>query len=139
MNLSFLVSSAFTEGFYNKPRIDEELLFEHSEGLIALSACLAGYIPQQISAGNFEEAENYALLMRDIFGPDGFYLEIQDHRIEEQAAVNSALADISEKTGIPLVCTNDVHYLEKKEAYTQAMLTCIQTGNVISDGRPLGF
>ncbi|MBE6640817.1 MAG: DNA polymerase III subunit alpha [Ruminococcaceae bacterium] len=138
-NLCRIVSDAYVEGFYTKPRTDIEMLRKYSGGLIALSACLAGYIPQQISAGNFEEAENYALLMRDIFGPDGFYLEIQDHRIEEQAAVNSALADISEKTGIPLVCTNDVHYLEKKDAYTQAILTCIQTGNVISDGRPLGF
>ncbi len=138
-NLCRIVSGAYTEGFYAKPRTDLETLKKYSGGLIALSACLAGYIPQQITAGNFEEAEKYALLMRDIFGPDSFYLELQDHRIEEQAAVNSALADISEKTGIPLVCTNDVHYLEKKDAYTQAILTCIQTGNTISDGRPLGF
>ncbi|MBQ7010907.1 MAG: DNA polymerase III subunit alpha [Clostridia bacterium] len=138
-NLCRIVSDAYTEGFYSKPRTDLEMLKKYNEGLIALSACLAGYIPTQITAGNFEEAERYALLMRDIYGPDGFYLEIQDHRIEEQAAVNSAIADISAKTGIPLVCTNDVHYLERKDAYTQAILTCIQTGNVISDGRPLGF
>ncbi|MBR6742668.1 MAG: DNA polymerase III subunit alpha [Clostridia bacterium] len=138
-NLCRIVSDAFTVGFYSKPRTDLETLQKYSGGLIALSACLAGYIPTQISAGNFDEAEKYALTLNNIFGQGNFYLELQDHRLEEQAAVNSAIADISAKTGIPLVCTNDVHYLEKRDAFTQSILTCIQTGNVISDGRPLGF
>ena len=138
-NLCRIVSDAFTVGFYSKPRTDLETLKKYSGGLIALSACLAGYIPTQISAGNFEEAEKHAIALNSIFGQGNFYLELQDHRLEEQVAVNSALADISKKTGIPLVCTNDVHYLERRDAFTQSILTCIQTGNVISDGRPLGF
>ena len=138
-NLCRIVSDAFTVGFYSKPRTDLETLKKYSGGLIALSACLAGYIPTQISAGNFEEAEKHARLLQGIFGAGNFYLELQDHKLEEQVAVNSAIADISEKTGIPLVCTNDVHYLEKRDSFAQSILTCIQTGNVISDGRPLGF
>lgn len=138
-NLCRIVSDAYSVGFYSKPRTDLEMLREHSAGLIALSACLAGYIPRQITAGNYTEAERYALLLREIFGKDNFFLELQDHRLEEQAAVNSALRDLSHRTGIPLVATNDVHYLEKKDAYTQRILTCIQTSTVITDGSPLGF
>ncbi len=138
-NLIKMVSLGFTEGFYSKPRIDMELLRAHSEGLIALSACLAGYIPKSIIRANIEEAERYALELSRIFGKDNFYLEIQDHGIEEQKIVNSAIFDISKKYGIPLVATNDVHYLRKSDAETQAILMCIQTNNVIADGRPLGF
>ena len=138
-NLIRMVSLAFTEGFYSKPRVDMELLREHHEGLIALSACLAGYIPRHIISGEYEEAEKYAREMRDIFGEDHFYLEIQDHGLEEQKTVNRAILEISEKTGIPLVATNDVHYLRRGDAESQAILMCIQTNNVITDGRPIGF
>ncbi len=138
-NLMFLTSKAFTDGFYSKPRIDIELLRDHSEGLIALSACLAGYIPRAITEGNTEEAEAHALLMREIFGEDNFYLELQDHGIAEQKIVNEGIAEISKKYGIPMVATNDVHYLRRSDAESQAILMCIQTGNIITDGRPIGF
>ena len=138
-NLIRMVSLAFTEGFYSKPRVDMELLRQHHEGLIALSACLAGYIPRHIVSGEYEEAEKSPREMRDIFGEDHFYLEIQDHGLEEQKTVNRAILDISEKTGMPLVATNDVHYLRRGDAESQAILMCIQTNNVITDGRPIGF
>ena len=138
-NLSYLTSKAFTDGFYSKPRIDIELLKEHSEGLIALSACLAGFIPRAISAGEYENAEAHAIILSKIFGHGNFYLELQDHGIEEQITVNQGIAQLSKKTGIPMVATNDVHYLRKSDAETQAILTCIQTNNEISSGRPLGF
>lgn len=138
-NLMKIVSLGWTEGFYSKPRVDMELLKTYSEGLIALSACLAGYIPRAIVAGNFAAAREYALKMRDIFGSDSFYLELQDHGIDEQKNVNEALVKLAEETRIGLVATNDVHYLYRKDADTQAILMCIQTNNVISDGRPLGF
>ncbi|MBQ8746604.1 MAG: DNA polymerase III subunit alpha [Clostridia bacterium] len=138
-NLIEIVSKAFTEGFYSKPRVDMELLKEHHEGLIALSACLAGYIPRMISAGEYDEALSYALRMRDIFGEDHFWLEVQDHGIDEQKTVNSAILEIAKKTGIGLVATNDIHYLKRDDAEAQAILMCIQTNNVITDGRPIGF
>lgn len=138
-NLIYLVSKAFTEGFYSKPRIDLELLRQHTDGLIALSACLAGFIPRAIMAGNYEEAEKHALMMRDMFGDGNYYLEVQDHGIEDQKTVNEAIRDISSRTGIPMVATNDVHYLRKSDADAQAVLLCIQTNNVITDGRPVGF
>ena len=137
-NLITLVSASFTEGFYSKPRIDMELLERHHEGLVALSACLAGYIPRMILLGNMKGAEEYALRMREIFGED-FYLEIQDHGIADEATVASALISLSEKTGIPLVATNDVHYIKRTDADIQATMMCIQTNSVITDGRPLGF
>ena len=137
-NLIALVSAAFTEGFYSKPRIDMELLEQHHEGLIALSACLAGYIPRMILLGNMKGAEEYALRMRRLFGED-FYLEIQDHGIADEATVARGVVELSQKTGIPLVATNDVHYLAKKDAEIQATMMCIQTNSVITDGRPLGF
>ncbi len=138
-NLVTLSSRAFTDGFYSKPRIDIELLREHSDGLIALSACLAGYIPRAIIAGEYDAALEHARLMNDIFGEGNFYLELQDHGIAEQASVNSAIAELSRETGIPMVATNDVHYIKKEDAENQAILLCIQTNNVISDGRPVGF
>ena len=115
-NLSYMVSQAFVEGFYIKPRIDLDLLREHSQGLIALSACLAGEIPKRILHGNYEGAKAYALQMQEIFGPDNFYLELQDHGIPEQAEVNRSLLKIHQETGIPLVCTNDAHYIRKEDA-----------------------
>ncbi len=138
-NLMKIVSLGWTEGFYSKPRVDLELLQTYSEGLIALSACLAGYIPRAIVAGNFAAAREYAIKMRDIFGSDSFYLELQDHGLDEQKAVNEALVKLADETGIGLVATNDVHYPYRKDADTQAILMCIQTNNVITDGRPIGF
>ncbi len=137
-NLIAMVSASFTEGFYSKPRIDMELLARHHEGLIALSACLAGYIPRMITLGDLPAAEAYALRMRELFGDD-FYLEIQDHGIADEATVTRAICELSRKTGIPLVATNDVHYLKKEDAEIQATMICIQTNTVIADGRPLGF
>ncbi len=138
-NLSYLVSKAFTDGFYSKPRIDVDLLNHHSEGLIALSACLAGYIPRAILAGEYDKAVEHALLMQSIFGEGNFYLEVQDHGLRDDDTVNRGVRDISRKTGIPMVATNDVHYLNRADAETQAILMCVQTNNVITDGRPIGF
>ncbi len=137
-NLIYMVSEAFSNGFYVKPRIDMDLLRKHSEGLVALSACLGGYIPKRIVAGDYEGAANYALEMKEIFGED-FYLEVQDHGLEDQGLVNEALYKMSEEFDIPLVATNDVHYLKREDSEAQAILMCIQTGNVISDGKPIGF
>jgi len=137
-NLIKMVTSAFTEGFYSKPRIDMELLRSHSEGLIALSACLAGFVPRAIAEGDYESAKAHAAEMKNIFGED-YYLELQDHGIEEQKAVNRAVVKLSRELSIPLVATNDAHYLRREDADSQAILMCIQTNNVITDGRPIGF
>ncbi|MBR2667162.1 MAG: DNA polymerase III subunit alpha [Oscillospiraceae bacterium] len=132
-NLSYLVSCGFTEGFYIKPRIDLDLLREHSEGLIALSACLAGELPRLIRSGEYETAKQRALEMRDIFGPDGYYLELQDHGIPEQRIVAEGLIRIHSETGIPLVVTNDAHYLTRDDAEMQDVLLCIQTNRTVDD------
>ncbi len=138
-NLIYMVSKAFTEGFYRKPRVDMELLREHHEGLICLSACLAGYVPRHIMSGDLAGAEAYAKEMNDLFGEGNYYLELQDQGIEGQRMVNECIAGISEHTGIPLVATNDVHYLEKTDAFTQSVMMCIQTNSMVADGRPIGF
>ena len=137
-NLSYMVSMSFVDGFYSKPRVDMELIREHSEGLIALSACLAGKIPQLILAGSMAEAEACALEFKEIFGAD-FYLEVQNHGLDDERKVAYGIKLISEKLGIPMVATNDVHYLERADADTQAALMCIQTNNLVSEGRPFGF
>lgn len=138
-NLIHMVSLAHTEGFYRKPRVDMELLEKYSEGLIALSACLAGYIPRQIMAGNHRLAEEYAAKLDRVFGRGNFYLELQDHGLEGQRMVNECIVGISEHTGIPMVATNDVHYLQKTDAFTQSVMMCIQMNTMVADGRPLGF
>lgn len=138
-NLTYMISCAHTEGFYRKPRIDLELLSQHADGLVCLSACLSGMIPRLVMAGNVSEAEEYAKKLDGIFGRGNFYLELQDEGIEGQRMVNECIVGISERTGIPLVATNDVHYLRKEDAFTQSVMMCIQTNNVISDGRPIGF
>ncbi|NLK40226.1 MAG: DNA polymerase III subunit alpha [Clostridiales bacterium] len=138
-NLIHMVSSSFIEGFYSKPRIDLPLLRKHSEGLIALSACLAGYIPQMILSGDMKAAENHAREMREIFGRERFYIELQDHGLQDQKAILPSLVELSRRLDIPLVATNDVHYINKTDAYTQAVLMCIQTASVITEGRPIGF
>jgi DNA polymerase-3 subunit alpha len=131
-NLSYMVSQAYIEGFYIKPRIDMELLRAHSDGLIALSACLAGEIPKRLMNGDYSGAKAYALEMRGIFGED-FYLELQDHGIAEQTEVNRGLLRLHNETGIPLVCTNDSHYLRKEDAESHDVLLCIQTGKTVDD------
>jgi len=138
-NLCYMVSKSFTEGFYIKPRIDMELLREHSEGLVCLSACLGGYIPRLIALGETDKALENAIEMEQIFGKGNFYLELQNHGIELQETVNTEIVKIHEKTGIPFVATNDAHYINKNDAHTQAVLMCIQTNTKISDGRPKGF
>ncbi len=137
-NLIKMVTASFVEGFYSKPRIDFELLEKHHEGLIALSACLAGFIPRSILSGNYEEAKAHALRMKELFGED-YYLEIQDHGIPEQKAVNHSITKLSRELCIPMAATNDAHYLRRKDADTQAILMCIQMGKIITDGRPIGF
>ena len=137
-NLCYMVSRSFIDGFYSKPRIDMELISEHHEGLIALSGCVAGKIPSLILSGAIEEAEKYAKEMQELFGDD-FYLEIQNHGLDDERKVAYGISLISKKLGIPMVATNDVHYLEKRDAELQATLMCIQTNNVITDGRPFGF
>lgn len=132
-NLSYLVSMAWTEGFYIKPRVDMELLREHHQGLIALSACLAGEIPRRLRNGEYDTAEAVALEMADIFGPDCFYLELQDHGIPDQQKVNRGILKLHQETGLPMVCTNDAHYLRKEDAEAHDVLLCIQTGKQLAD------
>lgn len=132
-NLSYLVSQAFVDGFYIKPRIDLDLLRRHSEGLIGLSACLAGEIPRRLVGGDYEGAKEYALTMQEILGRDNFYLELQDHGIPQQTTVNRGLLRLHQETGIPLVCTNDAHYLRKEDAESHDVLLCIQTGKTVDD------
>ncbi len=137
-NLIKLNSLAYTEGFYIKPRIDMASLREHSKGLIALSACLAGQIPQDILNGDYSHALRHAEEMREIFGDD-FYLEIQDHGIPEEKRVIAGLSRLSRETGIELVATNDVHYLERSDALSHAVLMCIQTATTLEGNKVEGF
>ncbi len=138
-NLIQLVTASYTEGFYQKPRVDMESLAKHHEGLIALSACLAGKIPQQILSGDLSGAEETAKEFQSIFGKDSFFLEVQDHSIPDQIRVNSALYSLSEKLSIPLVATNDVHYLTKEDAESHDILLCIQTGKTLQDENRMKF
>ena len=138
-NLIKMVSSGFVEGFYNKPRIDHALLEKHHEGLICLSACLAGEIPQALLAGDYERAKNLAKYYENLFGKDHYYIEIQDHGLPEQQAVLPALIRLSKETGIPLVATNDAHYLEKEDTKMQHILVLIQTNKTVNDEDVLEF
>ncbi|MDR2374987.1 MAG: DNA polymerase III subunit alpha [Treponema sp.] len=143
-NLVKLCTRAYTEGFYYRPRVDDELLAEYHGGLIALSACVSGEIPRLIQAGKTEEAEAKALFYRSLFGEGNFYLEIQDHGIPSgalrgtsfsQRDINKVIAGISARTGIPLVATNDVHYLKQEDAVAHDVLLCIGTGKLRTDER----
>ncbi len=138
-NLCKLVSEAFLQGFYGKPRVDLELLEQYHEGLIALSACLGGAIPQRLLEEDYAAAKDYALNLARIFGEDNFYLELQDHGIEEQRPVNQGLLRLSRETGLPLVVTNDAHYLRREDAKMQDVLLCIQTGKTIDDENRMRF
>ncbi len=128
-NLSYMVSSAFTEGFYSKPRIDKVLLGNHCEGLVCLTGCLSGKIPVELLSGNYGEAENHLRFLKELFGDD-LYIEIQDHGLAEEKELLPLLASLSEKNGVPLVATNDVHYLRKSDSSTQNVLMCISTNTV---------
>jgi len=132
-NLMKIVSIGFTEGYYYRPRVDFETLEKYHEGLIALSACLAGEIPRYLVRGFYEEAKKIALKYRDCFGAESFFLELQDHGIPDQRRVNNDLLRMSEETGIGLVCTNDIHYTYKEDVESHDVLLCIQTGKKVSD------
>ena len=138
-NLCLLVSEAFGRGFYGKPRVDLELLNKHHEGLIALSACLAGVIPQSLLQEDYDAALRHAKALSDIFGQDHFYLELQDHGIEEQKSVNQGVMRLARETGLPLVVTNDAHYLRREDAQMQDVLLCIQTGKTVDDPNRMKF
>ena len=132
-NLIKMVSAGFTEGFYSKPRIDKQLLEKYHDGLICLSACLAGEIPKALLAGDYDRARQTALWYRDLFGAENYYIELQDHGLEEDQAVLPQLIRLARETGIPMVATNDAHYITKEDAKMQSILLCIQTGKTIND------
>ena len=138
-NLCKLVSLAFIDGFYSKPRVDLALLEQYHEGLIALSACLAGAIPQRILGEDYQGAKEYALKLAQMFGEGNFYLELQDHGIEEQKQVNRGVMRLARETGLPLVVTNDAHYLRKEDAAMQDVLLCIQTGKTVDEPNRMRF
>ncbi len=132
-NLLKIVSAGFVDGFYYRPRVDEEILEQYHEGIIATSACLAGEVQRLLVRGFYEEAKETALWFRDTFGPDNYFLELQDHGIPEQKMVNPLLVKLSRETGIGLVCTNDVHYTYADDAEAHDILLCIQTGKKLDD------
>ena len=138
-NLCEMVSRSFTEGFYNRPRVDEELLRRYHGGLIALSACLGGRIPKQLAKGNYKGAKETAERYAGIFGEGNFYIEIQDHGLAEQKTMLPMLVDLAKDCRLPLVATNDCHYLRRQDANAQAVLMCIQTGTTVDMGRPAAF
>ena len=137
-NLSKLVSLGFTEGYYYKPRIDLEILEKYHEGIICLSGCLAGSVSQAILNGNIEEAENVAKWHKNVFGED-YYLEIQNNGVKEQVMVNQKIIQIARRLDIPIVATNDAHYLKREDAYNHEILLCIQTGKRMSDEDRMRF
>jgi len=138
-NLMYLCSMGFTEGFYIKPRIDFELLSKHHEGLICLSACLAGQVQALLLQDNYEGAKECALRYRNLMGEGNYYLELQDHGLEEQQKINSGLLRLSKETGIPLVVTNDAHYLTREDSAMHDILLCVQTGKTVDDEDRMRF
>jgi DNA polymerase-3 subunit alpha len=138
-NLVKLASTAYLEGYYYKPRIDKDLLARHSDGLIGLSACLRGEVASGLAADRYEAARQAAYDLRDIFGKGHFYLEIQDQGIAEEQKINPRLVRLARETGIPLVATNDCHYLTQADARAQEILMCIQTGKTLSDPARMKF
>ena len=138
-NLIALVSRAYSEGFYGKPRIDFELLQNYHTGLICLSGCMGGYVATLLARGDYDEAKRCAVQYAELFGPEHYYLEMQDHGIAGQKQINRGLRKISAECGIPLVITGDVHYPRRTDAEAQQILMCIQTGSVITDGPAIGF
>lgn len=138
-NLIKLVTLGFTEGFYSKPRIDFEILKQYSKGLIALSACIAGEVPKALLAGNYEGAKEIAKKYLDVFGKDNYFIEIQDHGLPEQKKTNPLLIKIAKELGIGLAATNDVHYVNKSDAYAQDVLMCIQMKTTLDDPDRMKF
>ncbi len=138
-NLCLMVSEAFINGFYGKPRVDLALLEQYHEGLIATSACLAGAIPQYLMEEDYNAAKDYALKLANIFGEDNFYLELQDHGIEAQRPVNQGVQRLARETGLPLIVTNDAHYLRREDAKMQDVLLCIQTGKTVDEPNRMKF
>ena len=138
-NLIKLVSTGFLEGFYYKPRVDHDLLAKHSSGLIALSACLRGEVADALLAEKYDQARTNAYRLRDIFGKSNFFLEVQDQGLEIEPRINRDLVKLSKETGIPLVATNDCHYLTQSDAHAQEVLMCIQTGKTMSDAQRMKF
>lgn len=138
-NLISMVSKAWTEGFYTKPRIDRELLEQYHEGIIALSACLAGEIPRALIADDYERAKEKALWYNKVFGQGNFYLELQNHGIREQKQIEPMIIRLSKETGIPLVATNDTHYVRKEDSKIQQVLICIATNTTLGQGNGLEF
>jgi len=138
-NLIQLVSTGFLDGFYYKPRVDHELLAQHNKGLIALSACLRGEVADALLSEKYEQARTNAYRLRDIFGKGNFFLEVQDQGLEVETRINRDLVRLSKETGIPLVATNDCHYLTRSDAHAQEVLMCIQTGKTLSDAQRMKF
>lgn len=138
-NLIEMVSKSWTEGFYTKPRIDHDLLQKHHGGLIALSACLAGEVPRALSRGDFDGAKSIALWYDEVFGRGNYYIEIQNHSLREELSILPDLVRLSKETGIPLVATNDTHYIEKEDSEVQQALICIQTNHIIGEETGLEF
>lgn len=138
-NLTKIVSEGYVNGFYYKPRVDYSVLSKHSEGIIALSACLGGEVQQYILRRDFENAEKKAVFYSEIFGKDSFFLELQDHSIDEQKFVNQHLISMSKRTGIGLVATNDVHYINKEDSKVHDVLLCIQTGKTVDEENRMRF
>ncbi|MEG2087409.1 MAG: DNA polymerase III subunit alpha [Angelakisella sp.] len=138
-NLSWLVSRGFTEGFYSKPRIDLELLAGHTEGLIALSACLAGEIPRALSAGDYQQAKEAAQRYQSLFAPGSFFIELQNHGMKEQQQILPDLIRLAQELRVGLVATNDAHYLTRADSKMQNLLLCIQTGKTVGDADALEF
>ena len=138
-NLIKLVSAGYIDGFYYKPRIDFEMLKEHSEGIIALSACIAGEVPKALLRGDYDEAKKIALKYAEVLGKDNYFLEIQDHGLSEQKRIIPDMLRLSEETGIGLVATNDIHYLKKKDAKYQDVLMCIQMEKKVDDPDRMKF
>ena len=138
-NLSWLSSIAFTEGMYYKPRIDFKLLEKYHEGLICLSACIQGEIPKALLFNDFKRAEETALKYKNLFGPDRFYIELQDHGIAEQKEVAPKLIELAHKLNIPLVVTNDIHYCRREDAEAQDALICIGTKKSLKDPNRMRF
>ena len=138
-NLVRLVSTGYLEGFYYKPRIDKELLSQHAEGLVGLSACLQGSVASALTLEKYEEARQEAADLADMLGPGNFYLELQDHDIDEQRIVNEGVLRLAGDLDLPLVATNDCHYLDREDAYAHDVLLCIQTGKTIDDPNRLSY
>ena len=138
-NLIHLVSAGYIDGFYSKPRIDRALLEEYHDGLICLSACLAGEIPRALRAGDYALAKQAAIYYRDLFGAGNYYIELQNHGMEEQQQILPLLSRLSQETGVPMVATNDCHYIQKQAAKMQNVLVCISTNRTVLEGSNMEF